>query len=149
MKIFTRSLLRCTVLSLTTRARILQIFIFLVPGFERLVPPQPSAQLPTTDLNRPYHQPTKKPPLLQQPSSTAPAPARELPPDIWLPVPELKPGDPRLPDSKLFLPDFPPHRGRPMLSERTSSATSLSGKAPFFSFVLPLLILLVDANLRG
>ncbi|KAM7534980.1 hypothetical protein Aperf_G00000097004 [Anoplocephala perfoliata] len=113
--------------------------------FEGLVPPQQGTQLPTTDLNRPYHAPTKKPPLPQQPSSTVPAPARELPPDIWLPVPELKPGDPRLPDSKLFLPDFPP----PMLGGRTSSAISLSSKSPFLAVFLPLLMLLANTNIRG
>nr|CDS27516.2 glypican [Hymenolepis microstoma] len=82
-----------------------------IPDYDGFAPPPTlgTTRSPPSDIDRPY-----QPPTTSKPQNSLP-PLRELPPDIWLPVTELKPGDPRLPDSKLFLPDFPLHRGRPML----------------------------------
>ncbi|VDM22699.1 unnamed protein product [Hydatigera taeniaeformis] len=107
-----------------------------LPNFEGLVPLS-RTPLPPTDLNPPYLPP---PATQRQPSppSTTAAPPRELPPDIWLPVPELQPGDPKLPDSKLLLSDFPPHRGRPMLGVGKENA-AMSNRNYLF-VIAPLLI---------
>ncbi|VDK34137.1 unnamed protein product [Taenia asiatica] len=110
-----------------------------LPNFEGLAP-LAGTPLPPADLNRPY----LPPPATQKqlpPSSTA-VPPRELPPDVWLPVPELQPGDPKLPDSKLFLPDFPPHRGRPMLSTGEGNTAMTT-----FNHLVVIAPLLITANL--
>lgn len=110
-----------------------------LPDFGGLVP-LAKTPLPPTGLDRPYLPPPTT--QRQPPLSTTAVPPRELPPDIWLPVPELQPGDPKLPNSKLFLPDFPPHRGRPMLSVNKGNTAMTS-----HNHLVVIAPLLITANL--
>lgn len=128
----------------------------LVPGFEELLPLR-ETPVPPTDLEQSYLSPTatQKPSLSSKPTTetvdtTAAAPPRELPPDIWLPVPDLQSRDPRLPNSKFFLSDFPPHRGRSMLSEKRGNTAGLRTAAyTHFSAIASTLLVIFAANLLG
>uniref|UniRef100_A0A5K3F8U5 Trithorax group protein osa n=1 Tax=Mesocestoides corti TaxID=53468 RepID=A0A5K3F8U5_MESCO len=108
-----------------------------LPDLDRLIP-QTETSLPPTgpDTYQPH-------PPASKPLDTTP-PTRVAPPDVWLPAPELQPGDGKLPDSKLFLPDFPPHRGRPMSGDsKVTTGGLMVTKTPALIATLLLIAILV------
>ncbi|VDN99588.1 unnamed protein product [Rodentolepis nana] len=112
------------------------------PDYDGFIPPPTlgTTRSPPSDIDRPY-----QPSTTSKPQNPLP-PLRELPPDIWLPVPDLKAGDPRLPESRLFLPDFPPHRGRPMVGDRTNSGFSSGVNTSLLAVIT---ILVINAIFRN